>query len=87
MVVAAFSALLSDVCDGRSHSGSDRRFRRPQLPASARFSETELRTRLEPLLEMYPIAIAELRRAGDPGLKSLEDELVELERDVAATVA
>jgi len=46
-----------------------------------------LRTRLEPLLEMYPIAISELRRAGDPGLKSLEDELVELERDVAATVA
>jgi hypothetical protein len=87
MVVAAFSALLSDVCDGRSHSGSDRRFRRPHLPTSTRFSESELRTRLEPLLEMYPIAIAELRRAGDPGLKSLEDELVELERDVAATVA
>ena len=87
MVVAAFSALLCDVCDGRSHSGSDLRFRRRQLPTSARFSDRELRTRLEPLLEMYPIAIAELRRAGDPGLKSLEDELVELERDIAATLA
>lgn len=46
-----------------------------------------LRRRLEPLLRMYPAAIADIRASGDPALQPLEDDLVKLSRYVAGVVA
>ena len=50
-------------------------------------SERELRKQLEPLLDMFPVAIAEVRAMDDARVKKLEAELVEMQRYVAAAVA
>jgi hypothetical protein len=55
--------------------------------ASATELEDALRRRLEPLLAMYPAAIAEVRALRDPELKALEDRLVEACAYVASVVA
>jgi hypothetical protein len=49
--------------------------------------EDGLRRRFEPLLRMYPVAIAELRSAADPALEPLERELCTLSCYVAGVVA
>ena len=49
--------------------------------------EDGVRRRLEPLLRMYPAAIADIRASGDRALRPLEDDLVKLSRYVAGVVA
>jgi len=78
-VVSVFSWLLADLGDGSSTGA---------LPARRGADiENDLRRRLEPLLDMYPVGIAELQAFNDPNTKQLESELRDLHRFVAAATA
>jgi hypothetical protein len=56
-------------------------------PATWTLQDDAMRRRLEPLLRMYPVALAEVRATADPALEPLEKELVETSRYVAGVVA